>query len=653
MIMKRWLAGVSAVALAASISLVAGGAASSSPPTPQPDGLGTDFWVTFPRNFDGGNITASVIITGPRSTTGTVTYPGGSSDFTVTAGLSTTVTLPATVQLGAATSTNPQNKGVHVTALDEISVVAMDYISSSADDYLAIPTDAMGTDHMVLGWGVGTTGMVSQFAVVATADNTEVTYTPQAATSSGIAAGTLTTAILNSGDVLPVSSSAGDLTGTPVTASKPVGVVGGHSCANIPTLATAFCDIVMDQLPPTSTWGTSFYTVPLKTRDNGDTFRILASEDNTTVRLNGGVIATLQSGQSHQRIIEPASQIVADKPVLVAQFSNGRDYDAVANSDPFMTLVPPVDQYLSEYTFATYSAPDTYYANLVVPTSAVGQVSLDGTAIAASAFGQIMTSAYSSAQVTLQPGAYRLESPEPVGITVYGYGATRGYGTVGGAGFAPFNAVDTLELGPASQRVQVGTQVCLEGKALDGADGLAGIPVELGIRGTESITDRVFSEMSGDFTYCYTRTQVGTDTVSALFRSVQSSEVTIEWFAPEPSVTPTPTPSASPAKLPITVTKVAPKRVALKANGSRVLVKRTTTNASGALTYKTRCKHTKRQPGAKHMCKVTVSSKGRVRVVSAGYGKLTVRVTATATPKPGQEQTWLPSTWRKTWKVKG
>ena len=207
--------------------------------------------------------------------------------------------------------------------------------------------------------------------------------------------------------------------------------------------------------------------------------------------------------------------------------------------------------------------------------------------------------------------------------------------------------------GQERQRAQVGTQVCLDGKALDGADGLAGIPVELGIRGTESITDRVFSEMSGDFTYCYTRTQVGVDTVSALFRSVQSSEVTIEWFAPEPSTTPAPTPSASPAKLPITVSKVAPKRVALKANGSRVLVKRTTTNAYGGLTYKTRCKHTKRQPGAQHMCKVRVSSTGKVRVVSAGYGKLRVRVTATATPKPGQEQAWLPSTWRKTWKVKG
>ncbi len=653
MIMKRWLAGVSAAALAASISLIAGGAASSSPPTPRPDHLGTDFWVTVPRNDDGLGVTGSVIITGPRATSGTVTYPGGSSDFTVTPGYSTTVTLPASAQLDAATAATPQNKGVHVTALDEVSVVVMDYRDASADDYLALPTDVTGTEHLVLAWGAGPMTTVSQFAVVATADDTEVTYTPQAATSSGIAAGTVTTANLDAGDVLPVSSSTGNLTGTPVTSTKPVGVVGGHSCANIPTAQTFYCDVVMEQIPPTSTWGTSFYTVPLKTRTKGDTFKVLASEDNTTVRLNGGVVATLQRGQAYVRILTTASQIVADKPVLVAQFAHGREYDGVLYSDPSMALVSPVDQYLSEYMFDTRSAPDDRYANLVVPSSAVGDVTLDGGVIADNQFSQIPATPYSWAQITLLPGAHTLVSPDPIGVTVYGFALSISYATIGGAGFAPFNAVDTLELGPASQRAQVGTQVCLDGKALDGADGLAGIPVELGVRGTESITDRVFSEMSGDFTYCYTRTQVGTDTVSALFRSVQSSEVTIEWFASEPSVTPTPTPSASPAMLPITVTKVAPKRVALKANGSRVLVKRTTTNASGTLTYKTRCKHTKRQPGAKHMCKVKVSSKGKVRVVSAGYGKLTVGLTATATPKPGQEQAWLPSTWRKTWKVRG
>ena len=93
--------------------------------------------------------------------------------------------------------------------------------------------------------------------------------------------------------------------------------------------------------------------------------------------------------------------------------------------------------------------------------------------------------------------------------------------------------------------------------------------------------------------------------------------------------------------------------MALKANGTRVLVKRTKTNAYGALTFKTRCTPSKRQPGPKHMCKVKVSSTGKVRVVSAWFSKLRVRVTVTAAPKAGQEQAWLPSTWRKTWKVRG
>jgi hypothetical protein len=412
----------------------------------------------------------------------------------------------------------------------------------------------------------------------------------------------------------------------------------------------------MEQIPPTSTWGTSFYTVPLKTRLNGDTFRILASEDNTTVRLDGDVIATLQRGQVHQRTIATASRIIADKPVLVAQFANGEGFDAV-DADPFMALLSPLEQYLSDYTFAVALSLGASHVNVVAPTSAVGQVSLDGTVISASEFSQIGTTAYSAAQMTLYPGTHSVASPVPVGVTVYTFAFPVAYGAAAGAGFAPFNAVDTLDLGPASQRVQVGTQVCLDGRALDGADGLAGIPVELGIRGTQTITDRVFSDMSGAFRYCYTGTQVGTDTVSALFRDVHSAEAAIEWFEPVPDPTPsttlTPTPTVTPVKLPITLTKVAPTRVALKADGSRVLVKRTKTNSYGALTFTTGCTPSKRQPGSKHMCKVKVSTTGKVRVVSAGFGKLRVRVSVTASPKAGQEQAWLPSSWRKTWKVRG
>ena len=295
--------------------------------------------------------------------------------------------------------------------------------------------------------------------MVAAEDGTEVTYVPQAQTSSGISAGTPTMANLNAGDVLPVSSAVGDLSGTPVTSNKPVGVIGGHSCANIPTPATVYGDLVMEQIPPTSTWGTSFYTVPLKTRLNGDTFRILASEDNTSVRLDGDVIATLQRGQLHQRTIATASRISTDKPVLVAQFANGEGFDAVTNSDPFMALLPPLEQYLSDYTFAMALSLGASHVNVVAPTSAVGQVSLHGTVISASEFSQIGTTAYSAAQMTLYPGIHSVASPVPVGVTVYTFAFPVAYGTAAGAGFAPFNAVDTLDLGTASQRVQVGSQV--------------------------------------------------------------------------------------------------------------------------------------------------------------------------------------------------
>ena len=92
--------------------------------------------------------------------------------------------------------------------------------------------------------------------------------------------------------------------------------------------------------------------MPLKTRLNGDTFRFVAKEDNTAVTVNGAVVATLNKGQVHQQIIDGQSTVTADKPILMAQYSNGTGYDNVT-SDPFMMLTTPTEQFLSDYTFTT------------------------------------------------------------------------------------------------------------------------------------------------------------------------------------------------------------------------------------------------------------------------------------------------------------
>src|SRR5690606_27282503 len=95
----------------------------------------------------------------------------------------------------------------------------------------------------------------SEFAVVAAQDGTEVTYVPTADTVSGVTAGTPVTKTLNRGEALPVAAGSSDLSGTPITSTKPVAVFGGNQCANIPNPSTAFCDYVVEQIPGTSTWG--------------------------------------------------------------------------------------------------------------------------------------------------------------------------------------------------------------------------------------------------------------------------------------------------------------------------------------------------------------------------------------------------------------
>src|SRR5690606_28030481 len=118
----------------------------------------------------------------------------------------------------------------------------------------------------------------------------------------------------------------------------------------------------------------------------GDTFRVLASEDNTLVTVNGAIVAILDRGEVHEQIIEVQSMITANRPVLVAQFSNGQDYDTTENDktkgDPFMALLPPAEQYLDQYTITTpANGYSVNYVNLVTSTVSVGQIRLNGETI--------------------------------------------------------------------------------------------------------------------------------------------------------------------------------------------------------------------------------------------------------------------------------
>jgi len=213
-------------------------------------------------------------------------------------------------------------------------------------------------------------------------------------------------------------------------------VFGGNRCGNIPGPNTGYCDHLVEQLPPTSSWGSEALTVPLATRDFGDTFVILADQVETTVVIQGESAEsfTLGAGESAQRLLSGSHLVTADGPILVSQYSNGTEWDGVT-SDPFMMLIPAATQFVQGYTFATPGTgfPENF-ANIVALTSdaIAGDVLLDGTSVAPGAFTALSGTPYSAAQIPIAIGTHTLEAPNPLGLYVYGYADFDSYGYPGG-----------------------------------------------------------------------------------------------------------------------------------------------------------------------------------------------------------------------------
>jgi uncharacterized repeat protein (TIGR01451 family) len=273
---------------------------------------------------------------------------------------------------------------------------------------------------------------------------------------------------------------------------------------------------VVEEIPPTATWGKSFVTEPLATRTRGDTFRILASEDNTQVSIDGTVVATLNRGEIHQQLITQASVITADKPVLVAQYSNGTSFDGVT-SDPFMMLIPPFEQFLSSYTVTTpASGFSINYINVVAPTSAVGTVRLDGTPIPSSSFTPIGTSTFSGAQLPVELGSHTLDAPLRFGVFVYGFDFADSYGYPGGLSLADIADLKSVTLSPKTATNRIGSSQCVDASVIDEDDKpVVGVGVDFTVTGANPNVGSSQTDDAGTARFCYSGTNAGDDTITA------------------------------------------------------------------------------------------------------------------------------------------
>jgi len=329
--------------------------------------------------------------------------------------------------------------------------IAIPGCSYTNDASLLLPVNAM-TGHYVAAsyaaWPSGVGPLPGLITITATKDDTQVTIATTANTQAGngvpaFVPGVAQTLTMNAGDAAQLFTTTGDLTGSVVQATKPVQVIGGHYCTQVPNGITA-CDHMEESIFPYEALDRQYVVsapaVPELPEGKVRVVRIVATEPNTVLEYDPpqmGVATSIANGGEFVEIIGTSETflISANSKILVVEYMEGQA--AGGNiGDPAMALAVPVGQYRVDYQFHAPQNYVTLYVNVIAPLGAT--VLLDGTAIPAPT--PIGTSDFGLTRVELAKngtGNYKIQADEPFGITVYGYGDWTSFWYPGGLDLSP------------------------------------------------------------------------------------------------------------------------------------------------------------------------------------------------------------------------
>ena len=361
-----------------------------------------------------------------------------------------------------------RNKGIKIKAEQskQISLFALNEELHSVDGFTALPCSHFASVNSYEYYAVSVPPSTiventadSAFLIVACSDDTTVTITPSQTIPHPyipdvtVRAGTGFSTTLQERETLYVQSRE-DLTGSKVVSTAPISFFTGHECGNVPA-DVAECDHLVEQIPPTVTWGNQFLLAPTATRRANDIIKIIASQDATQGKvsctdLDGGVTFTLSQAGAFRDIDLPANTycfIETDKPTMTIQFTTGGGADGIDSGDPFMVIVPAVSQYLMNTTFSTVNGLGlffTNYINIFVPAGSnifnPSNILVDGTPIIADnwvsipCFAENLTCGHATI-ANISDGAHSIwnaDNDTPIGLIVYGLSYLETYAYVGG-----------------------------------------------------------------------------------------------------------------------------------------------------------------------------------------------------------------------------
>lgn len=422
---------------------------------------GRDFWVAYTGHIDSTRSRMALYISSQVDTKGKVEVNGVTQDFVVKANTITTVQLTSTSSpISNTIAINTQyegvgiNRGIHITADNNVVVYAHILNAARSGSTLVLPTNVLGREYIASSYqsnnSTGNSLRNTEFAVIGIQNNTTIEVTPTASDVNGLhPINTPFTVILNKGDVYQYQST-GDITGTKIrsiatntSTCQQISVYSGSTWTSMGCTNASSGDNLYQQLFPINAWGKTFLTAPAANK-RWDIFRILVQDPNTTVQVNGVTLA--KSSLINNAYYEfntlgnnTYRSITADGPICVLQYFVTQVCDNVTG-DPEMIILSPIEQTINDVVVMSarndLTPPNTnitaHFLNIIFKTNSFSSLTIDGAAPKATPI-VMGTTGYSYIQenvtqsTTINP-YHRVVSDSGFMCIAYGLGNVESYG---------------------------------------------------------------------------------------------------------------------------------------------------------------------------------------------------------------------------------
>lgn len=392
-----------------------------------------------------------VNVTSPKSQ-----HPQINAQFTVTRGIVHRVVVDQDFRLN---QTELSTKGILISADEEVVVYGVNRELWSDDGYLALPTDVLGKEYYTVSYSPSY--YYCEFAVIGVHNHTRVHIKlPNHPNITVNFRGHVyhknqwINVTINRFSTLEINS-VGDLTGTHIISSKPVGVISGNKKTIVGHGKSR--DHLTEMLLPVQAWGKNFATVPIPDRHVGDNFRFVASKDNTHVSVSGVIdgkpftdnFVIQHAGGYVQKHYSSKlySHVNSDQPMAVYQFSVTQT-SHTDQADPSLITIPPIEQYAADYTFTTPEYSQGQYHNyfmFVVDSNQTAGLILDGKSLPQSqTYVHIPGTNLAAGYVNITAGTHSVSHLNPnavIGGILFGKAGLESYGFPVGLLTQPVNSV--------------------------------------------------------------------------------------------------------------------------------------------------------------------------------------------------------------------